>query len=211
VGVVASGESHPTRARQCSAVTNVWRWMRGGSRRRDRCSDHVPPPAATTRPSSRDVIQEPDPDGLAEWFERGIAEGRDENTLWLVATADGPDGRVVGMIEASVQRPHPDGHWQLQGGQSRTRLLINALAVAQDDRRHGVGTLLMNATEAWARSNGATVALTDTNLHSKGHTSPRRHADRVSPRCPKGQVMDNSNENWSSYLRTYKISVRLGG
>jgi GNAT superfamily N-acetyltransferase len=70
------------------------------------------------------------------------------------------------MIGACVQRPRPDGRWQLQRDQSRTRLLINALAVAEDYRRQGVGTLVMNAAEDWARSNGATVALTDTNLHS---------------------------------------------
>jgi GNAT superfamily N-acetyltransferase len=110
-----------------------------------------------------DVIQEPDPDGLVEWFERGIAESRGEDTLWLVATADG--GRVVGMIEAVIHQPDPDGRRQLQRDRSRTRLLINALAVAEDHRRRGVGTLLMDAVEDWARGRGATVALTDTNLH----------------------------------------------
>jgi hypothetical protein len=48
------------------------------------------------------VIQEPDPDGLAKWSERGNAESRNENTPWPIATANGPDGRVVGMIEASA-------------------------------------------------------------------------------------------------------------
>lgn len=109
-----------------------------------------------------DVVQEPAPDGLVEWFERGIAEPQGGDTLWLVATAG---GRVVGMIEAVIERPRPDGRWQLQRDQSRTRLLINALAVADDHRRQGVGTLLMDAAEDWGRSNGATVALTDTNLH----------------------------------------------
>jgi GNAT superfamily N-acetyltransferase len=90
--------------------------------------------------------------GNAEWFERGIAETQDDDTLWLVATTDGPGGRVVGMIEAVIQRPHPDGRWQLQRDQSRTRLLINALAVSEDYRRQGVGTLLMDAAEDWGRS-----------------------------------------------------------
>ena len=112
-----------------------------------------------------EVIQEPDPDGLAEWFERGIAEDRGENTLWLVAVDD-TGGQVIGMIEASVQEPHADGRWQLQRDRSRTRLLINALAVAEDHRRRGVGTLLMNAAEEWGHGNGATVTLTDTNLRS---------------------------------------------
>lgn len=113
-----------------------------------------------------DVIQEPDPGGLAEWFERGIAEIQDEDALWLVAATDGSGGQVVGMIEAVIQRPRPDGHWQLQRDQSRTRLLINALVVAEDYRRQGVATRLMDAAEDWGRGRGATVALTDTNLHS---------------------------------------------
>jgi GNAT superfamily N-acetyltransferase len=113
-----------------------------------------------------EVIQEPDPDGLAEWFERGIAENRGQDTLWLVATVDETGGQIVGMIDAVVQTPHADGRWQLQRDQSRTRLLINALAVTEDYRRRGVGTLLMNAAEEWGHSNGATIALTDTNLRS---------------------------------------------
>jgi GNAT superfamily N-acetyltransferase len=114
-----------------------------------------------------EVIQEPEPDGLAEWFEHGIAESRDQDTLWLVATVEETDGQVVGMIEAVIQRPHPDGRRQLQRDQSTTRLLINALAVVAEYRRQGVGTLLMSAAEDWGRGEGATVALTDTNLRSE--------------------------------------------
>lgn len=117
-----------------------------------------------------EVIQEPDPDGLVEWFERAISENRGDDTLRLVATvgegAGGGGGRVVGMIEATVRWPHPDGRFQLQRDQSRTRLVINALAVTDDYRRQGVGTALMRAAEEWGRDKGAVVALTDTNLRS---------------------------------------------
>jgi len=110
-----------------------------------------------------DVIKEPDADGLVEWFERGIADGRDEDTLWLVAE---DAARVVGFIGAAVARPDPEAGWQLQRDQSRVRLVINALAVIEECRRKGVGTALMDAAEAWSRDRGAVVAVTDTNLHS---------------------------------------------
>lgn len=112
-----------------------------------------------------DVIQVPDADGLAEWFEEAIGEEeRDDDVLWQVAE-DLPDG-VVGMVEASVVRPAPDAHRQLQRDLSRTRLMVNALTVAEGYRRRGVGTALMEAAERWGRAKGAVVAVTDTNLRS---------------------------------------------
>ena len=110
-----------------------------------------------------DVIQEPSPEGLAEWFEGLIREERGDDSLWLVAV-DGD--RLVGTISAEVARPDPDARWQIQRDLSRARLVINALAVVEERRRGGVGTALMNAAEEWGRSRGAVVAVTDTNLHS---------------------------------------------
>ncbi|MEV0406719.1 GNAT family N-acetyltransferase [Actinoallomurus sp. NPDC050550] len=110
-----------------------------------------------------EVIQEPDSHGLVEWFEQGIGQERDEDTIWLVAE---DDGQVVGVIEAAVTRPTPDARWQLQRDLSRVRLVINALAVTAGYRRKGVGTALMEAAEERGRRKGATVAVTDTNLSS---------------------------------------------
>ncbi|MEV5750180.1 GNAT family N-acetyltransferase [Actinoallomurus sp. NPDC052308] len=110
-----------------------------------------------------EVVQEPDPEGLVEWFEQAIGEPREEDTAWLVAE---DDGQVVGLIEAAVIRPAPDARWQIQRDLSRVRLVINALAVAAECRRQGTGTALMAAAEAWGRRRGAEIAVTDTNLSS---------------------------------------------
>lgn len=110
-----------------------------------------------------EVIQEPDPQGLVEWFEHAIRDERGDDTLWIVAE---DDGQVVGMVEAAVTRPTPDARRQLQRDLSRVRLVVNALAVVEEYRRKGVGTALMEAAETWGRQRGAVVTVTDTNLSS---------------------------------------------
>ena len=109
-----------------------------------------------------EVIQVPEADGLAGWFEEAIAEEREH--LWRVA--DEPGAGVVGIVEAAVVPPAPDARRQLQRDLGRTRLVVNLLAVAEGYRRRGVGTALMEAAEEWGRSRGARVVVTDTNLSS---------------------------------------------
>jgi GNAT superfamily N-acetyltransferase len=117
-----------------------------------------------------EVIHEPATEGLTDWFEKLIGAACDEpddSTLWLVAEVRSKAGsQVVGAIEAAVAPPRADGRWQLQRDLSRTRLIINALVVTDGYRRRGVGTALLTAAEEWGRKRGATVAVTDTNLHS---------------------------------------------
>lgn len=81
--------------------------------------------------------------------------------MWLVAE---DNGQVVGFIEAVVTQPSPDAHWQTQRDLGRTRLVINALAVAEEYRHQGVGTALMNGAEKWGRQQGAVVAVTEAEL-----------------------------------------------
>jgi GNAT superfamily N-acetyltransferase len=111
-----------------------------------------------------EVIQVPEEDGLADWFEAAIRTGRTADELWRVAEI--PPHGVVGIIEAAILRPAPDAHRQIQRDLSRTRLVVNLLVVAEDYRRRGVGTALMEAAEEWGRARGAAVAVTDTNLSS---------------------------------------------
>jgi GNAT superfamily N-acetyltransferase len=110
-----------------------------------------------------EVIQVPDADGLVEWFEDAIREPRTNDGRWLVAEED---EQTIGMIEAHIVRPAPDAHRQLQRDLARTRLVVNLLAVTEGYRRRGVGTALMEAAEEWGRSEGAVLAVTDTNLRS---------------------------------------------
>ena len=107
----------------------------------------------------------PDSDGLADWFERSLAEDRAQGTLWLVAEQG---GAVVGFVSASVEPPLPDARWQLQRDLASPRLVVGALVVEQAQRRSGVGTALMEAVEEAGRSAGAEVAMLDTNLRSLG-------------------------------------------
>ena len=68
-----------------------------------------------------------------------------DNCLVLVAEQEGV---VVGFVEASVRVPErPDEAEALWCG-------INNLAVAQRWRRQGIGTLLVEAAEAWSRHKG---------------------------------------------------------
>jgi GNAT superfamily N-acetyltransferase len=111
-----------------------------------------------------DVGRVPDAQGLVEWFEEALAQGRESNQVLLVAEDN--DGRVVGFIDAAIKPPSPDARWQIQRDLGAPRLVIGALAVEEASRRAGVGTALMEAAEERGRAQGAVVALTDTSLRS---------------------------------------------
>jgi GNAT superfamily N-acetyltransferase len=111
-----------------------------------------------------DVGRVPDAQGLVEWFEQALAQGRESNEVLLVAESS--DGRVLGFIDATIEPPSPDARWQIQRDLGASRLVIGALAVEEADRRAGVGTALMEAAEERGRAQGAAVALTDTSIRS---------------------------------------------
>jgi GNAT superfamily N-acetyltransferase len=107
-------------------------------------------------------FQIPARDGLAEWFDQTLTS-QDPHTLCLAATVSDD---IAGFLSATLQPPHPAARWQLLSSLSQPLLFIQALVVAEQHRRHGVGTALMTAAEEWARDNGAMIISLDTYLHS---------------------------------------------
>ena len=104
-------------------------------------------------------FQEPESDGLTEWFEELLTRPRSEDELWLVAEVDGV---VVGTVSAVLQHPIDTAARQVLRSLGTTRLLVEALSVETDHQRHGIATKLMEAAEQWARGRGARLASLDT-------------------------------------------------
>ena len=105
----------------------------------------------------------PDEEGLVAFIEndREWREGKD--TLALVAE---DEGAIAGYLEASLQRPDETARLQAQRDLSQIRLLINYVGTADEHKRQGVATKLVQAAEEWGRERGAVVALCDTFIHS---------------------------------------------
>jgi len=95
-------------------------------------------------------------EGEREWRKR-------PDTLALVAEIEGV---VAGYLEATVQEPAENADVQSVRDLSVTRLHVNSLGTADAFKRHGVGTALVEAAEAWARAHGATVATLETWIDS---------------------------------------------
>jgi GNAT superfamily N-acetyltransferase len=96
-------------------------------------------------------------DGFAEWI---AAEWTgDTGCLALVAEIE---GSVAGYLEAVLQEPEEWGRFFGNRDLRQRRLFINALLTAEEHRRRGVGTRLVEAAEEWGRERGAVVALLDT-------------------------------------------------
>ena len=127
----------------------------------------------TPKSLNPELFQVPEEEGLAEWFESGIAarvRDADAEGHRLVAEAN---GHVVGFLGASVAKPLENAHREvMREGLSHARLTIYVLAVAEAYRRQGMtevahGKLpLMAAAEEWAHGRGAVLATTDTYVGS---------------------------------------------
>jgi GNAT superfamily N-acetyltransferase len=109
-------------------------------------------------------FQVPDEDGLVEWLESGVeAMEADPDLALLVAEVD---GELAGWVGARLVTPVSDAKWQLQRELASTRLIVDAVAVAEDHRGAGAGVELVLAAERWGRERGATVAVADGNCAS---------------------------------------------
>jgi GNAT superfamily N-acetyltransferase len=107
--------------------------------------------------------QVPEAEGLAAWFETLLGRPRSEERIWLVAETD---GRVVGSVEARLERPVDTAPRQLLRHLGELRVVVDALGVEEPYRRRGVATRLMQAVEGWAREKGATLVWLETDLAS---------------------------------------------
>jgi GNAT superfamily N-acetyltransferase len=96
--------------------------------------------------------------GMAERWDALLGH-EDEASLRLVAEVD---GAVVGWLSAHIEPPGEEAEVQITREQSWTRLMVDALIVDHQRWRHGAGTALMEAAEAWGRWHGAQVARLDT-------------------------------------------------
>lgn len=108
------------------------------------------------------TFQIPSRDGLADSFERDIADVA-SGRLYLVAEVG---ATVAGLLIATLHEPGPHPEHALTRDRTRPRLFVDLLAVAGPHRRSGVGTALMTAAETWAADHGATTISLDTYLHS---------------------------------------------
>ena len=105
----------------------------------------------------------PEEKGLAEFIARDEEWRSLPTSLALVADAD---GEIAGYLEASLQEPVESARWQGQRDLSKTRLFINYVGTADEFKRQGIATELVEVAEEWARANGAEVAICDTWIDS---------------------------------------------
>jgi GNAT superfamily N-acetyltransferase len=106
-----------------------------------------------------EAFRVPSADGLVEFFEASLNRPRSEDSVWLVAEAD---GQVVGDVSARLERPAEDAERQVLRYLGEVRVYVDALSVVHAYRRRGAGTRLMGAIERWARERGAVCAMLDT-------------------------------------------------
>jgi GNAT superfamily N-acetyltransferase len=105
----------------------------------------------------------PEAEGLAAWFETLLGKPRSQERIWLVAEVA---GRVVGNVEAHLEQPVDSAPRQLLRHLGERRVIVDAVGVEEAYRRRGAATRLMQAVEGWARDQGATLLLLETDLAS---------------------------------------------
>jgi ribosomal protein S18 acetylase RimI-like enzyme len=110
-----------------------------------------------------ELFRMPDVEGFAEYIAADSEWRALPTSLALVAEAD---GEVAGYLEASLQSPMDTARWQGQRDLGETRLHINYVGTADEYKRQGVATRLVEAAEEWGLARGAAVAVCDTYIDS---------------------------------------------
>lgn len=110
-----------------------------------------------------DRFQIPDRGALVAWLEEALGRPLPDDSLWLAAELDGV---AVADAQAQLHEPVADAAVQPSMDAGRRRVHVDYLAVQARHRGRGIGGLLLQAVEDWARERGAELLLTDTNLRS---------------------------------------------
>ena len=109
-------------------------------------------------------FQVPDEEGLVDWLECGIEAMESDRDLALLVAEE--EDEVLGWVSARLVTPASDAQWQLQREYAITRLILDAVVVAEEHRGSGTGIELVGAAEEWGRERGAVVAVADGNCAS---------------------------------------------
>lgn len=118
--------------------------------------------AAYYRSLAPDAFRLPDQDGLTAFVEP-TAKANSETRLELIAEVD---GQVAGHLAARLIEPEEAARYQMVPYLASRRLWIDSLGTLQQFWRRGVGSVLVEAAEAWGRERGAVVSMCDTWLGS---------------------------------------------
>jgi GNAT superfamily N-acetyltransferase len=105
----------------------------------------------------------PDFEQTVVWLRDAIRKPPQPGGVWLVAELD---GEAVGDAKALLHEPMSNADIQPQLDVARHRVYLAWLAVQSQCRSHGLGSRLLAAVEEWARTQGAELITTDTNLRS---------------------------------------------
>lgn len=107
-------------------------------------------------------FREPEQEGLADWFERAIADVP-PHALRLIAEAE---GAAIGLAHARIRAPQDPPGPALIRAALATRLVLEDIVVARGWRDRGAGTLLLRHVETWGRERGAASMML--NSHAEG-------------------------------------------
>ena len=116
-------------------------------------------------------FREPDEEGLAEWFEAGIAASGPHVLRALAQVGDDS----VGLVHAFIRPPHDPPGAALNLGQLASRVVLDDLVVLEAMRGRGIGEQLVRYVEGWAREHGAKGVM----LNSDPDGPARRFYERL--------------------------------